>query len=136
MDGYPLGSLDHNVPLVIFSGLTSNSVEVELDATLRGEAALLRSDLPPLDSKEAEILEQYFGNVDSDGQSWTAVPRDEPYRLRIKSVGRVSGIAWDAALPNALTFVDVSSSAKARTVTRRCRANKTEPHTSLTVLTT
>lgn len=90
MDGYPLGSLDHNVPLVVFSGLTSRSAEVELEATLRDEAALLRSDQPPLDSKEAEILEQHFENVDGDGQSWTGVSREEPYRLRIKSVGRVS----------------------------------------------
>ncbi|KAM3512205.1 hypothetical protein MY11210_004123 [Beauveria gryllotalpidicola] len=88
MDGYPLGSLDHNVPLIIFSGLTSASPKIELDATLREDAALLRSDLPPLDSKEAELLEQHFGYVDSEGQSWTAVSREEPYRLRIKTVGR------------------------------------------------
>ncbi|OAQ97921.1 hypothetical protein LLEC1_01222 [Akanthomyces lecanii] len=88
MDGYPLGSLDHNVPLVVFSGLTSSSSEIELDATLREEAALLRSDLPPLDSKEAKLLEEHFGNVDNGGQSWTAVSREDPYRLRIKTVGR------------------------------------------------
>ncbi|KAM3453200.1 hypothetical protein MY3296_003963 [Beauveria thailandica] len=88
MDGYPLGSLDHNVPLIVFSGLTSTSPEIELDATLQEGAALLRSDLPPLDSKEAELLEQHFGHVDSEGQSWTGVSREEPYRLRIKTVGR------------------------------------------------
>ncbi|KAJ6787902.1 hypothetical protein PWT90_01885 [Aphanocladium album] len=88
MDGYPLGSLDHNVPLVIFSGLTSRSSEIELDATLREDAALLRSDLPPLDSKEAELLKQHFEDVDNEGQSWTGVSREEPYRLRIKTVGR------------------------------------------------
>lgn len=90
MDGYPLGSLDHNVPLVIFSGLSSNSPEIKLDATLREEAALLRSDLPPLDSKEAELLERHFAEVDSSGKSWIGVSREEPYRLRVKSVGRVS----------------------------------------------
>ncbi|OAA70247.1 hypothetical protein ISF_02221 [Cordyceps fumosorosea ARSEF 2679] len=88
MDGYPLGSLDHNVPLLVFSGLTSTSSEVELDASLREEAVLLRSDLPPLDSKEAELLAQHFEDVDSEGQSWRGVSRDEPYRLRIKTVGR------------------------------------------------
>lgn len=101
MDGYPLGSLDHNVPLVIFSGLTSRSSEIELDATLRDEAALLRSDLPPLDSKEAELLAEHFGNVDSEGQSWTAVSREEPYRLRIKTVGRVSVAYRDNEYQNA-----------------------------------
>ncbi|ATY58919.1 Trafficking particle complex subunit 11 [Cordyceps militaris] len=88
MDGYPLGSLDHNVPLLIFSGLTSTSSEIELDANRGGEVALLRSDLPPLNSKEAELLAQHFENVDNEGQSWRAVSREEPYRLRIKTVGR------------------------------------------------
>ncbi|XWW98151.1 hypothetical protein V2A60_006148 [Cordyceps javanica] len=92
MDGYPLGSLDHNVPLIIFSGLTSTSSEIELDVNLREEAALLRSDLPPLDSKEAELLAQHFESVNNEGHSWKGVSREEPYRLRIKTVGRVSDV--------------------------------------------
>lgn len=89
MDGYPLGSLDHNVPLIIASGLTSRSTEVELDEPLRHDGQLLRSDMPPLDTKEAQLLEEYFGDINEKGKSWLGVSREELYRLRIKTVSRV-----------------------------------------------
>ena len=89
MDGYPLGSLDHNVPLIVACGLTSRAVEIELHEALRGEGAKIHSELPALDSQEAELLEKYFADVDSRGKSWKTVGRDEGYRLRIKSVSRV-----------------------------------------------
>ncbi len=69
MDGYPLGSLDHNVPLIVASGLTSRTPEVELDESLREDGNLLRSDLPPLDTKEAQLLEEFFRDVNEKGKS-------------------------------------------------------------------
>jgi hypothetical protein len=89
MDGYPLRSLDHNVPLIVASGLTSSSPEIELDESLRKDGTLLRSDLPPLDTKEAQLLEEFFGDVNEEGKSWVGVAREENYRLRIKTVSRV-----------------------------------------------
>lgn len=86
MDGYPLGSLDHNVPLIVVSGLSSDPPEPPKANSL---GVLLRSDLPPLEGKEASFLEAYFEEVDERGQSWTVVTREEPYRVRVKTVGRV-----------------------------------------------
>lgn len=86
MDGYPLGSLDHNVPLLVVSGLSSSHDQPE---KVNGEGVLLRSDLPPLEGKEASFLESYFERVNERGKSWTVVTREEPYRVRVKTVGRV-----------------------------------------------
>jgi hypothetical protein len=87
MDGYPLGSLDHNVPLIVVSGLNSDPPEQPPKGN--GQGVVLRSDLPPLEGKEANFLESYFEEVDERGQLWTVVTREEPYRVRVKSVGRV-----------------------------------------------
>ncbi|PTB68916.1 hypothetical protein BBK36DRAFT_1166792 [Trichoderma citrinoviride] len=92
MDGYPLGSLDHNVPLLVVSGLSSGQDQAEQPPKAKGKAngegVLLRSDLPPLEGKEASFLEAYFERVNERGKSWTVVTREEPYRVRIKTVGR------------------------------------------------
>ncbi|KAL6820417.1 Gryzun, putative trafficking through golgi domain-containing protein [Trichoderma sp. SZMC 28015] len=86
MDGYPLGSLDHNVPLIVVSGLSSDPPDQPPKA--KGQGVLLRSDLPPLEGKEANFLESYFEEVDERGKSWTVVTREEHFRLRVKTVGR------------------------------------------------
>lgn len=77
------------MPLIVASGLTSSSPEIELDESLRKDGTLLRSDLPPLDTKEAQLLEEFFGDVNEEGKSWVGVAREENYRLRIKTVSRV-----------------------------------------------
>lgn len=89
MDDYPPGSLDHNVPLLVVSGLNANAPELPLDDELKDQGILIRSDLEPLDTREVKTLEAYFGEVDERGRSWVGVERDEPYRFRIKTVGRV-----------------------------------------------
>ncbi|KAF7552488.1 hypothetical protein G7046_g7397 [Stylonectria norvegica] len=88
MDGYPAGSLDHNVPFIVAAGLNTTTNELPLEAELRDQAILLRSELPPLTSKEAQVLEQHFDDIDGKGTSWSGVDREERYRLRIKTVGR------------------------------------------------
>lgn len=89
MDGYPSGSLDHNVPFLVASGLNSAEPDLDLPGELSTQGQLVKSDLPPLESREAQALEKYFEEIDKRGTSWSAVSRDEPYRLRIKTVGRV-----------------------------------------------
>jgi hypothetical protein len=93
MDGYPLGSLDHNVPLLVVSGLSSSHDQPEpppkAKGKANGEGVLLRSDLPPLEGKEASFLESFFERVNERGKSWTVMTREEPYRVRVKTVGRV-----------------------------------------------
>lgn len=88
MDGYPAGSLDHNVPLLVASGLSSKPPVLELEGELKDQGILLESELPPLGSKEAEVLGAYFEELDAQGASWTSLSREEPYQFRIKLVGR------------------------------------------------
>lgn len=89
MEGYPLGSLDHNVPLMVAFGLHTNTVKSPHDGASTEQGILLRSDVPSLDTREAQALDEYFKEVDAAGKSWSAAARQEPYRFRIKSVGRV-----------------------------------------------
>ncbi|KAH6981964.1 Gryzun, putative trafficking through golgi-domain-containing protein [Ilyonectria sp. MPI-CAGE-AT-0026] len=88
MDGYPAGSLDHNVPFLVAAGLNTETNELPLNAELRDQGILLRSELPPLESKEAEVLGQYFAEIDAQGKSWSGVEREEPHRFRIRTLGR------------------------------------------------
>lgn len=89
MDGYPVGSLARNVPFLVTSGLNSTPPELDLDGELGNQGILVKSDIPPLETKEAGILEEFFQAVDARGTSWAPVSRDETYRFRVKSVGRV-----------------------------------------------
>ena len=90
MEGYPAGSLDHNVPFLVAAGLNADGPELALQGELSNqEGVLVKSDVPPLDSKEAHVVRNYLESIDKRGQSWTVVARDEPYRFRVKSVGRV-----------------------------------------------
>ncbi|KAF5005871.1 hypothetical protein FDECE_7709 [Fusarium decemcellulare] len=88
MDGYPTGSLDHNVPFLVAAGLNSETNELPLSAELKDQGILLRSELPPIEGKEAEVLEQYMKDVDASAKSWSAFEREEPYRFRIRATGR------------------------------------------------
>jgi trafficking protein particle complex subunit 11 len=89
MDGYPAGSLDHNVPYVIVSGFNLSPSELPLSKELQDQAILFRSEQPPLETREAKVLQTYLGEVDQEGRSWTGVSREEPFKLRIKNAGRV-----------------------------------------------
>ncbi|VUC20837.1 unnamed protein product [Clonostachys rosea] len=89
MDGYPLGSLDHNVPYLLVSGLTTSNSELPLQENLKYERKiLLKSKLPAAEGTDAKALARYFQAVDEQGKSWAAVGSKTPYRFRIKNVGR------------------------------------------------
>ncbi|KAK0385413.1 hypothetical protein NLU13_7889 [Sarocladium strictum] len=88
MNGYPEGSLEHNVPFIVASGLNATANELPLPEQLRDNAILIKSELPPLESKEADVLEAYFEEVDKKSYSWKGVAKDEPYRFRIRTIGR------------------------------------------------
>ncbi|KAF4125564.1 trafficking protein particle complex subunit 11 [Geosmithia morbida] len=88
MDAYPDGSLDHNVPLLVVSGLNSSAPQPPLGGELKDQGILVRSALPPVETREAAFVEQYLDKVNERGRSWVAVRTDEPYRFRVKTVGR------------------------------------------------
>lgn len=89
MDGYPTGSLDHNVPYIVVSGFNLPPSELPLSKELQDQAILFRSEQPPLETREAKVLQTYLGEVDEEGRSWAGVSREEPFKLRIKNAGRV-----------------------------------------------
>ncbi|RBQ69881.1 hypothetical protein FVER14953_20887 [Fusarium verticillioides] len=88
MDGYPTGSLDHNVPLLVAAGLNSETNELPLSAELKEQSILLRSELPPIGGEDAEVLAEYFKDIDASAKSWSVFERNEPYRFRIRTTGR------------------------------------------------
>ncbi|RTE69746.1 hypothetical protein BHE90_015873 [Fusarium euwallaceae] len=88
MDGYPTGTLDHNVPFLVAAGLNSETYELPLSAELKDQSILLRSELPPIEGDDAEVLAQYMKDVDASAKSWSAFEREEPYRFRIRNTGR------------------------------------------------
>ncbi|KAF4977966.1 hypothetical protein FZEAL_5574 [Fusarium zealandicum] len=88
MDGYPTGILDHNVPFLVAAGLNSETNELPLSAELKDQSILLRSELPSIQGKEAEVLGRYLRDIDASAASWSVVERDEPYRFRIRTTGR------------------------------------------------
>ena len=89
MDGYPRGALEHNVPLIVASGLGGAITGELLDGSLKEQGVQIHSQLPPLDGREADVLKDYFDEVASRGSSWTAIAKEEAYRFRVKTVGRV-----------------------------------------------
>lgn len=89
MDGYPTASLDRNVPLLVASGLNSKLGDIQLEGDLKDQGVQVRSEFAPLENKEAEVLDDFFQDVDARGKSWTSMQSDETYRFRINTVGRV-----------------------------------------------
>jgi trafficking protein particle complex subunit 11 len=88
MEGYPAGSLEHNVPLIVVSGLSAEAASSEQDVAAKG-GVVLQSDIPPLETREAEVLEEYLQSIDARGRSWSAAAKEGTYKFRIKSVRRV-----------------------------------------------
>lgn len=84
MDGYPGASLDHNIPLIFVTGLTS-----ELAPELQEQAILIRSELPPVEGRDAEAVWKYFLSVDASDAPWNGRDTGRAYRFRVRTAGRV-----------------------------------------------
>jgi hypothetical protein len=89
MDDFPEGSLGHSVPLLFVSGLNSADPELPIGGDLKDQGILVKSELPHLETREATVLDELFRKVDAAGRSWLGVDRDEKFRFRMKSTGRV-----------------------------------------------
>lgn len=88
MDGYPAGSLDHNIPLLIVSGLTPASDTHFLgDPQLKDTATLVRSELPPLEGKEPGVILKHLQENDSSSFPWNGT-HPLRHRFRIRVTGR------------------------------------------------
>ena len=97
MDGYPAGSLDHNVPFLVAAGLSSPSAtEDSSDNDSTDQGILVESEIPCVEGKDAEVLGSYLASVDGRRPPWNARSKDRPYKYRVKMVGRVGDLFLDA----------------------------------------
>lgn len=93
MDAYPEDSVDHNLPLILLSGLEAvaenvpdpNSLEYP---SLLEKGAQIESDFPALSGAVAEELRQIFLEEDASHAPWHS-RTSSGAGLRLKSVGRV-----------------------------------------------
>ncbi|KAH9907439.1 Gryzun, putative trafficking through golgi-domain-containing protein [Xylariomycetidae sp. FL2044] len=89
MDEYPSGSLDHNVPLLVVSGLSTTTAKFPLaDPELREQGILIRSELPPVGTREARILLRYIREVDAFELPWNSRDTSRKYKFRVRPIGR------------------------------------------------
>jgi hypothetical protein len=98
MEAYPKDYVEHNLPLIVLSGLPSQS-DPSKEAPEQSRNPLLeggfriRTDAAPLTGSAAESLLQAFLAGDSSDAPWnnrpTPVKGDNGGTFRIKSVGRV-----------------------------------------------
>lgn len=90
MDEYPTGSLDHNVPLLVVSGLSTNPTKSLLtDAKLKEQSILIRSELPPVDSREGKSILHYIQETDATALPWNSGDAARKYKFKVKTIGRV-----------------------------------------------
>lgn len=93
MDDYPAGSLDHNLPLLVVSGLSTVPTKPLLtDPALKEQSVLIRSELPPVDSREAKTILRYIQEADATGLPWNGQETSKKYKFKIKAVGRVCSV--------------------------------------------
>jgi trafficking protein particle complex subunit 11 len=92
MDGYPDGSLEHNVPLLVVAGLAGSSADASHQSDSVDQGVLIHSDFPAIEGRDAEVLQSYLAGVDGRRPPWNARIKDKPYKFRVKTVDRV-GIA-------------------------------------------
>jgi hypothetical protein len=98
MEAYPKDYVEHNLPLIVLSGLPSHS-EPSKEAPEQSHNPLLeggfriRTDAAPLTGSTAESLFRAFLAGDSSDAPWnnraTPVKGENGGTFRIKSVGRV-----------------------------------------------
>ena len=107
MEAYPKDYVEHNLPLIVLSGLPSQS-DVPKDAPEQWRNSLLeggfriRTDAAPLTGSVAEVLLKAFlaaGSSDAPWNSRTTLAKTENGRgFCIKSVGRVGQTPSSALL--------------------------------------
>lgn len=98
MDAYPEDYVNHNLPLILLSGLEAGVEDnngSSVDYPLLAETGpRVFSDFPPLSGAVAEELRSALLEEDGSQKSWrsTASPNGTALQIRykIKSIGRVS----------------------------------------------
>ena len=95
MDDYPAGSLDHSVPFLLALGTSATATyDSGLNATLKEQAILIRSELPPLDTDQAHALLRYIQSRDATNLPCNARDAPTKHRFRVKTAERVGSSNW------------------------------------------
>lgn len=107
MEAYPEDYVEHNLPLILLSGLGAEP-EASEETSERSRRLLLeggfriKTDTPPLTSSTAENLLRAFLSADSSEASWNnraSSTTDGDGRFRIKRVGRVGQAPFCMLVP-------------------------------------
>jgi hypothetical protein len=130
MDGYPAGSLDHNVPFLVVAGLSGpSSSEASADTDSSDQAILVESEIPCVEGKDAEVLVSYLASVDGRRPPWSARSKDKLYKYRVKTVGRVRNILlWLAQI---LTLYSRAISHRDERVSQEIPRKRSPPQSSI-----
>jgi hypothetical protein len=89
MDAYPLHYVQHNLPLVYLTGLSTPSLQ---DNVTAGSGPLIEAKLPLVQSDQRELLLQDFLSLQGTNRPSTASPNSSKNDLvgyKLRSVGRV-----------------------------------------------
>jgi hypothetical protein len=86
MDGYKPAYVAHNVPYLVVSGLGEARRN---DAYLKAEGVHIVSDVPPVESEDAEVLLKHFKDSDAEGLAWNSREHSGRNKFRVRIVGRV-----------------------------------------------
>ena len=86
MDGYAPAYVAHNVPLLVVSGLDS----APQDKSIAPEGAIrIASEIPPVESEDAQVLLRHFKDSDAGELAWNAREYSGRNKFRVKTIGRV-----------------------------------------------
>jgi hypothetical protein len=86
MDGYAPAYVAHNVPLLVVSGLGTQSQD---KSKVLGSAIQIVSEIPPVESEDGHILLRHFKDSDGGDLAWNAREYSGRNKFRVKAVGRV-----------------------------------------------
>jgi trafficking protein particle complex subunit 11 len=87
MDGYKPAFVAHNVPYLVVSGLGGarrNHADLKAE-----EGVHIASDVPPVESEDAEVLLKHFNDSDAEGLAWNSREHSGRNKFRVRIVGRV-----------------------------------------------
>jgi hypothetical protein len=85
MDGYDPAYVGHNLPYIVVSGLGVQPRE----ALRKDGGARFTSEIPPVDSDDANTLLKHFTTNDATNLAWNGREHTGRNKFRIKTVGRV-----------------------------------------------
>ena len=94
MDAYPPQYVEHNLPLVLLSGLGEDQAIDQAEVRSRGNESGTRvhSESPTCLSERSSLLRKSFSALDGTASAWTSKSLPGPsatLRYRIKAFGRV-----------------------------------------------